>query len=77
VLAHLNALAAKGNPGVTVVNGDVREPDAVLPAVAQGVDLSEPACVILGSLLHFFPAETARDLADRRLSLPCPRVKAG
>jgi S-adenosyl methyltransferase/Protein kinase domain len=65
VLAHLNALAAKGNPGVTVVNGDVREPDAILPAVAQGVDLSEPACVILGSLLHFFPAETARDLVAR------------
>jgi hypothetical protein len=65
VLAHLNALAAKGNPGVTVVSGDVREPDTILPAVARGIDLSEPACVIMGSLLHFFPPETARDLIAR------------
>jgi hypothetical protein len=65
VLAHLNALAATGNPGVTAVNADVREPDAVLAAVAEGIDLNEPACVIMGSLLHFFSAETARDLVAR------------
>jgi O-methyltransferase involved in polyketide biosynthesis len=65
VLAHLNALAAVGNPGVTVVDGDVREPDTILSAVAEGIDLNQPACVIMGSLLHFFPAETARDLVVR------------
>jgi O-methyltransferase involved in polyketide biosynthesis len=65
VLAHLNALAATGNPGVTVVNGDIREPDTVLPAVAKGVDLTRPACVVMGSLLHFFAPETGRDLVAR------------
>ena len=44
VLNHLRALAAKGDPGVTVVDGDVREAAAVPEAVAAGVDLSAPAC---------------------------------
>ena len=65
VLSHLNALAAVGNPGVTVVDGDVREPDTILPAVAQGIDLDKPACLIMGSLLHFSAPETARELVAR------------
>ena len=69
VLAHLNALAATGNPGVTVVDGDVREPDTILPAVAKGIDLTEPACVIMGSLLHFFAPQTARELVARYTGL--------
>ncbi len=54
VLSHLHALAAKGNPGVTVVDGDVREVATVLGAVAAGIDLSAPACLLMGFLLHFF-----------------------
>jgi O-methyltransferase involved in polyketide biosynthesis len=65
VLSHLNALAAVGNPGVTVVDGDVRGPDTILPAVAQGIDWDEPACLIMGSLLHFFAPESARELVAR------------
>jgi hypothetical protein len=30
VLSHLRALAAKGDPAVTVVDGDVHEPAAIL-----------------------------------------------
>ena len=37
VLSHLRALAANGDPGVTVVDGDVREAAAVLEAIAAGV----------------------------------------
>ena len=62
VLAHLRALAAKGNPGVTVMDGDVREVAATLAAVRAGVDLSRPACLLMGALLHFFPPDAARDL---------------
>ena len=62
VLAHLRALAAKGNPGVTVVDGDVREVAATLDAVSAGIDLSRPACLLMGALLHFFPPDAARDL---------------
>jgi SAM-dependent methyltransferase len=65
VLAHLNALSAKGNPGVTVVDGDVRDVDPIVRAVAGGIDLAEPACLIMGSLLHFFAPQAARDLVAR------------
>lgn len=53
VLSHLNALVAKGDPGITVVDGDVREQATILAAIASGIDLSAPACLIMGYLLHF------------------------
>ncbi|MCW2932134.1 MAG: hypothetical protein JWM19_3096 [Actinomycetia bacterium] len=62
VLAHLRALAAHGNPGVTVIEGDVRETAVILEAVGAAVDLSRPACLLMGALLHFFPAQAAREL---------------
>jgi hypothetical protein len=72
VLSHLTALSAKGNEGVTVVDGDVREPDAIIRAVARGIDLTEPACLIMGSLLHFFAPQTARDLVARYAEVLAP-----
>jgi SAM-dependent methyltransferase len=62
VLNHLRALAAKDDPGVTVIEGDVREADTILRAVAAGVDLAAPACVLMGFVLHFFAPPDARDL---------------
>jgi SAM-dependent methyltransferase len=62
VLAHLRALAAHANPNVTVVDGDVRAAGAILDAVAEGVDLSAPVCLMMGFLLHFFEPGDARDL---------------
>ena len=72
VLSHLHALAAKGNPGVTVVDGDVREVTTVLGAVAAGIDLSAPACLLMGFLLHFFAPEAARDLVARYVAALAP-----
>ncbi len=65
VLSHLNARVAKGNPGVTVVAGDVREVPVILDGVRDGIDLSVPVCLIMGFLLHFFTADAARDLVAR------------
>lgn len=62
VLAHLRALAGQGNPGVTVIDGDVRKVEVILDAVSPGIDLSRPVCLLMGALLHFFPADEARDL---------------
>jgi hypothetical protein len=67
VLAHLRALVgglrtAQGNPGVTVIEGDVRQTREILAAVGAAIDLSRPACLLMGALLHFFPADAARDL---------------
>jgi hypothetical protein len=62
VLAHLRALAAHGNPGVTVIDGDAREVALMLDAIGAAIDLTQPACLLMGALLHFFPADAARDL---------------
>lgn len=72
VLAHLRALAAKGNYGVTVVDGDLRDPDTILGAVADGIDLSAPTCLLMGYLLHFFPPSDARDLVARYVASLAP-----
>jgi S-adenosyl methyltransferase len=58
VLTHLRALAEHGNPGVTVVHGDVREPDAIIGAIQDDIDLEAPACLLMGYLLHFFAPGT-------------------
>ena len=62
VLAHLRALAAQGNPGVTVVDADARETALTLDAIGDAIDLTQPACLLMGALLHFFPADAAREL---------------
>ena len=49
VVAHLRALAAHGNPGVTVVEGDAREIAVILDAIGGVIDLSEPACLLTAS----------------------------
>jgi len=72
VLAHLRALAAQGNPDVTVIDGDVREVGAILDAIASGIDLTRPACLSMGALLHFFPPDDARDLVARYAAALAP-----
>jgi O-methyltransferase involved in polyketide biosynthesis len=62
VINHLRAMTTKGDDRVDAVAGDVAKPAAVLDAVqATGlIDLNEPACLILGMVLHFLDAGTAR-----------------
>jgi O-methyltransferase involved in polyketide biosynthesis len=72
VLSHLRALVAKGKPGVTVVDGDMSEVATVLDAVAAGIDLSAPACLLMGFLLHFFAPDAARDLVARYVAALAP-----
>jgi hypothetical protein len=62
VLTHLRALAEHGNPGVTVLDGDVREPGAIIAAIQDDIDLEAPACLLMGYLLHFFAPDAAREL---------------
>ena len=65
VLTHLRALAAQGNPGVIVIDGDVRELESILNMVIASIDLSRPVCLSMGALLHFFTADDARELVAR------------
>jgi S-adenosyl methyltransferase len=62
VVSHLDALLAHGNPGVTVVDGDVRDVPEILARVSEGIDLSQPSCLIMAMLLHFFDVPDAQDL---------------
>jgi SAM-dependent methyltransferase len=72
VLSHLEARLAKGNPAVTVVDGDVRDVEKILDAIRTGIDLSAPACMLMGSLLHFFTPDEARDLVARYVEVLAP-----
>ena len=72
VLTHLRALAAQGNPGVTVVDGDAREIAVILDAIGDAIDLKQPACLLMGALLHFFPPDAARDLVAGYVSALAP-----
>jgi O-methyltransferase involved in polyketide biosynthesis len=60
VLAHARALLA-GGPGVTVVDGDLRDPEAILGsrALRDLINLERPVCVVLTSVLHFLTAAEA------------------
>jgi S-adenosyl methyltransferase len=59
-VTHAQALLATGD-GVIATEGDAREPEAILadPALASVIDLAEPVCVLLVSMLHFFTAADA------------------
>jgi S-adenosyl methyltransferase len=55
VLAHAHALL-KGDDGVEVLEGDLRDPAALLAAVrdrADVIDLDQPIAVLLSAVLHF------------------------
>jgi hypothetical protein len=60
VLAHARALLA-GGPGITVVEGDLRDPQAILgsPARRSNIALDQPVCVLLTCVLHFLAAPDA------------------
>ena len=60
VVTHARALLATDDL-VTVINGDVREYEAILraPELSALIDLAEPVCVLFVSILHFLHAEAA------------------
>jgi O-methyltransferase involved in polyketide biosynthesis len=62
VLSHARALLAA--PSVAAVAADLRNPAGVLadPELRAVIDPAEPVCVILGAVVHFLDASTARDV---------------
>lgn len=67
-ISHLRALSEHANEGVSVIDADVRDVQGVLKYVSGSLDFSQPACVIMGSLLHLFPADDARALVAAYLA---------
>jgi O-methyltransferase involved in polyketide biosynthesis len=72
VLDRLTALPVADREGLAIVAGDVREVTLILDGVRQAVDLTTPACLILGSLLHFFTLDAARELVARYVAVLAP-----
>jgi len=71
-ISHLRALSEHGHDGVSVVDADVRDVAGVLKAASASLDLSQPACVIMGCLLHLFTADEARALTAAYLAALAP-----
>jgi hypothetical protein len=67
VLTHSRALLAGHN--TTIVQGDLREPDAILdqPAVWQVIDFDQPVAILLVAILHFIKDEEGPDRIVARL----------
>ena len=56
VLAHAKALLASGPQGATqYVDGDIRDPAAILEAAASTLDFSQPVALMLLGMLHLVP----------------------
>jgi O-methyltransferase involved in polyketide biosynthesis len=75
VLSHARALlAGPAGPGVAAVAADLRDPEAVLadPDLRAVIDPAEPVCVILGAVLHFLDAGTAREVTAGYARLIAP-----
>jgi hypothetical protein len=64
VISHIAALLATDD-GIAAVQGDLRDPEAILatPQLAAVIDIRQPVCVLLVSVLHFVDAQTARNVA--------------
>jgi len=69
VLAHARALLQKpGGPNVSVVEGDLREPEKIFadPAVQALIDFDKPVAVLVVAVLHFVSdAEDPHGIVDR------------
>jgi hypothetical protein len=73
VVVHARALLAQP-AGVDVAEADLSGPARVLghPGVTSIIDRSEPVCVILAMVLHFYDPVMARDLVDGYASRLAP-----
>ena len=72
VVARMNVMFSDCEERVAVVQGDVRDSDAVLGALPDSFDPTAPVCLIMGALLHFFDAAAARDLVARYVGRLAP-----
>jgi SAM-dependent methyltransferase len=67
VLVHARALLA-GSPRTIVVEGDIREPEAILEAreLREHIDFTRPVGVVMAAILHFVAEDPARIVAAFR-----------
>jgi len=71
VITHLGALLCK-DKAVAIIEGDVGDVDTILGAVPEVIDLSQPVCLVMGALLHFYERAQARALVARYAAALAP-----
>jgi S-adenosyl methyltransferase len=80
VLAHARALLTSTRTGeCDYLDGDLRDPEAILKAAAQTLDFTQPTAVILIAVLHFLadPDDPAGVMATLAAALaPGPALQA-
>jgi NAD(P)-dependent dehydrogenase (short-subunit alcohol dehydrogenase family) len=70
VLAHARALLYSSPEGATAyVDADVTDPDRILAAAAETLDLGRPTALVLGNILGHVPEDDeARSIVDRLMA---------
>lgn len=73
VVVHAQSLLTDPD-GVAAVKADLMQPEQVMSrqTLADRLDLAEPICVLIASVLHFMSADAARDLVSRYTRLLPP-----
>jgi hypothetical protein len=71
VINHLIA-ELRTDPVAAVLDADAADAGAVLAAASEFIDLSRPACLVLGALVHFYGTDEARDLVASYTSALAP-----
>jgi S-adenosyl methyltransferase len=77
VLAHAHALL-EGDAGVAVLEGDLRDPGAILAAVRARndiLDLGRPVAVLLSAVIHFISEPRVRGRSWRRCGRRWPPAR--
>ena len=74
VLSHARVLLTDGGPGTAFVEGDLREPEALLrdPVLTELIDFTEPVAMVVTGLLHFLPDHEQPAKHLRTLMDACP-----
>ena len=74
VLAHARVLLADGGTGTAFVEGDLREPEALLRDrdLTDLIDFEEPVAMVVTGLLHFLPDHEQPAKHLRTLMDACP-----
>ena len=58
---HMTTFVRPGS-GVTAVRADASDPAGVRAALDGALDFTQPVAVLMGALLHFYPAPAAREI---------------
>lgn len=74
IAQHFAVGEISDDDGTTAIVGNLLEPEAIFtdPLLRDCIDVREPMCLLLNSVLHFSPPDDARKAVRRMVSLLAP-----